>query len=230
MARNRRFQQGSLFKRGRRTKVWVARWWEDTVGVDGALERVRRSEVLGTVADLPTRREAEEVLAERLRPINSGEQRPQACRTFEDFVEKTWMPDVLPTLKYSTRRYYEYIARVHLVPAFGERQLRLLLREDVQRFLAGKLQSGLSWKTVKHLRTALGTILVQQRLGDSSGKTRSARPSSLDGDTSRRKCQSRPSRSVGCLPHCRSRPTLWLGYWPSPAFASANCSPCAGRT
>src|ERR1039457_6100441 len=44
MARNRRFQHGSLFKRGTRTKVWVARWWEDVSGREGKLERVRRSE------------------------------------------------------------------------------------------------------------------------------------------------------------------------------------------
>src|ERR1035438_3060158 len=43
MARNRRFQHGSLFKRGTRTKVWVARWWEDVSGREGKLERVRRS-------------------------------------------------------------------------------------------------------------------------------------------------------------------------------------------
>jgi hypothetical protein len=47
MTRNRRFQHGSLFKRGKRSKMWVARWWEDVVGPDGNLERVRRSETIG---------------------------------------------------------------------------------------------------------------------------------------------------------------------------------------
>jgi hypothetical protein len=46
MARNRRFQQGSLFKRGSRTKVWVARWWEEVSGTGGKSERIRRSEIL----------------------------------------------------------------------------------------------------------------------------------------------------------------------------------------
>ena len=32
MTQNRRFQYGSLFKRGTRTKMWVARWWEDVIG------------------------------------------------------------------------------------------------------------------------------------------------------------------------------------------------------
>jgi hypothetical protein len=51
MAR-RSFQQGSLFQRGTRRKLWVARWWEDVMQIDGTLSRLRRSEVVGTVADL----------------------------------------------------------------------------------------------------------------------------------------------------------------------------------
>jgi integrase len=37
--------------------------------------------------------------------------------------------------------------------------LRLISRDNVQRFLNAKLQSGLSVKTAKHLRTVLGTVL-----------------------------------------------------------------------
>ena len=33
----RRFQRGSLFKRGKREKVWVARWWEDVINADGTM-------------------------------------------------------------------------------------------------------------------------------------------------------------------------------------------------
>ena len=43
----RRYQRGMLFVRmGKRRKVWVGRWWEDTIE-DGVLRRVRKSEVLG---------------------------------------------------------------------------------------------------------------------------------------------------------------------------------------
>ena len=38
-------------------------------------------------------------------------------------------------------------------------RVRLISRESIQAFLAGKLKEGLSWRTVKHLRTTLGTIL-----------------------------------------------------------------------
>jgi len=160
MARNRRFQHGSLFKRGTRTKVWVARWWEDVSGREGKLERVRRSEILGTAAEIPTRRQADQILSNRLHGINSGDFRPQSNRTFSEFVQRNWMPEVLPTLKYSSKKHYEYIVNVHLIPAFGDMQLRLISRELIQGFLSGKLRSGLSWKTVKHIRTTFGTVLA----------------------------------------------------------------------
>ncbi len=158
MAR-RRYQRGSLFQRGKRQKVWVARWWEDFIRPDGAMGRKRRAEVIGTVAELPTRRKAMQILSERLRFINSGSHRPQSARTFGDFVREDWMPVVLPTLKYATQKHYRYLLDVHLLPAFGDRRLSDISREAVQNLVSTKLRSGLSWKTVKHIRAALGRVL-----------------------------------------------------------------------
>lgn len=166
MARIRRFQHGRLFKRGTRRKVWVARWWEDVIGLDGQLDRIRCSEILGTVAELPARRDAERLLAERLRTVNAGDYRPQASCSFRDFVQEKWLPEVLPTLKYSTQKHYQYMVKAHLIPAFGESQLRLISRDAAQSFLAAKLRAGLSWKTVKHLRTVFGTILAAAEAWD----------------------------------------------------------------
>ena len=157
MARNRRFQHGSLFKRGSRTKVWVARWWEKVLGAEGKVEQIRRSEILGT--EIPTRRQAEQILSDRLRLINSGNYRPPSTWTLKSFIRDRWLPEVLPALKYSTKLHYEYIVNTHLVPQFGEMQLRLITRESVQSSLAEKLRTGLAWKTVKHIRTTFGTIL-----------------------------------------------------------------------
>ena len=101
MAR-RGFQQGMLFQRGTRRKLWVARWWEDVIQVDGTLGRLRRSEVIGTVAEFPTRRKAMQVLSQKLSVVNHGDARPQSICTFGDFVKNDWMPVILPTLKYAT--------------------------------------------------------------------------------------------------------------------------------
>src|SRR5271165_4757385 len=103
MVRKKHFQHGSLFKRGKKNKVWVARFWESVIGEDGEADRVRRSEILGTVAELPTRRDAELVLTNRLRQINSANYHPRSCCFLQEFVEE-WKPQVLPTLKYATQK------------------------------------------------------------------------------------------------------------------------------
>ncbi len=159
MARRRCFQEGSLFKRGTRTKVWVARWWEEVIGLDNRLERIRRSHVLGPVAEIATAREARQLLSDLMRKVNNGEHRPQAVWTFGRFVEDRWKPDVYPTLKFSSKKFYDNMVNTHLIPVFGNTQLRLISKDSVQSFLNAKAQGDSSWKTVKHIRTVFGSIL-----------------------------------------------------------------------
>lgn len=159
MTRKRCFQEGSLFKRGTRNKVWVARWWEPVIGPDNVPGRIRRSQVLGTVADMPTLRQAKQMLSDLLRKVNGGDFRPQAVWTFRSFVEDRWKPDVYPTLKFSSKKFYDNMIDAHLNPVFGDTQLRLITKDAVQSYLTAKAKSGLSWKTVKHIRTAFGTII-----------------------------------------------------------------------
>jgi hypothetical protein len=130
----RGFQQGMLFQRGTRRKLWVARWWEDVLQVDGTLGRLRRSEVIGTVAELPTRRKAMQVLSQKLRAINRGDARPQSIRTFGDFVKNEWMPVTLPTLKYATQKHYRYMLDVHLIRRSANRNLGILRGEICKGF------------------------------------------------------------------------------------------------
>jgi len=157
LARKKHFQHGSLFKRGKKNKVWVARFWEPVIGPNGESTRVRRSEILGSVAELSTKRDAEFVLSNRLRRINSANYNPRSCCLFRDFVEE-WKNQALPALKYATQKHYEYVIDAHLLPSFGNVQLRLISRESIQTMLGNKLKE-LSWRTVKHIRTTLGTIL-----------------------------------------------------------------------
>jgi integrase len=159
MTRKRCFQSGSLFKRGTRKKVWVARWWEPVIGPDNAPGRIRRSEVLGTVAEIATKREAKQMLDDLLRKVNNGDFRPQAVWTFRSFVNDRWKPEVYPTLKFSSRKFYDNMVDAHLMPVFGDTQLRLLSKDCIQSFLTAKAKGDSSWKTVKHIRTAFGSIL-----------------------------------------------------------------------
>src|SRR6266853_2107654 len=134
MAR-RRYQEGCLFIRGKvGRKVWVARWREDVIGPDGAIMRMMRSQVLGPVSNVPTRREARQLLSSLLRPTNQGLRKPQATMTFGDFVRK-WQDAVLPTYRASTRNFYRDILRRHLVPKFACYRLCDVHTPDVQIFL-----------------------------------------------------------------------------------------------
>jgi len=139
--------------------VWVARWWEEAIGYENKIERIRRSAVLGSIAEIPTKREAQQLLDDLLRRTNNGEHRPQAILTFKSFVEDRWKPDLYPTLKFSSKKFYDNMVDTHLIPVFGSTQLRLITKDAVQSFLNAKAQSGSSWKTVKLIRTAFGGII-----------------------------------------------------------------------
>lgn len=159
LARKRKFQYGSLFQRGKRNKVWVARWWEESLSAEGAPIRVRRSATLGTVAQLSSRRQAERLLARRMQTINGDYYGSKSARKFSDFVRADWGPVILPTLKYATQKSYAYFLRVHLHPALGDLSLREISRERIQAMLNAKLAGGLGWATVHHLQCALSKIL-----------------------------------------------------------------------
>src|SRR5260370_33304583 len=65
MAR-RRFQHGSLFQRGSRHKVWVARWWEEVINPDGSIGRNWCAETLRTVAEVRSSSHPMDALSTRL--------------------------------------------------------------------------------------------------------------------------------------------------------------------
>ena len=87
MAR-RRYQEGCLFMRGTAgRKVWVARWRNDALRPDGTVIRVMRSQVLGPVSRISTRREARVLLNALLRPTNQGLRKPHSTMQFGNFAK-----------------------------------------------------------------------------------------------------------------------------------------------
>jgi integrase len=147
--RRKRFQRGSLGARKHgRVRVWVAQWWEN-----GG----RRSKVLGRCAKM-TQGEAETILAAILRPINEGtaaEVRP--VYTFGQFVELVYLPHCRRTWKGSTASTSENTINTHLVPAFRDRLVRTIGRDDMQDLLDSKAAK-LSRSMVSHLRWYLNAI------------------------------------------------------------------------
>ena len=158
MAR-RRYQTGSLFKRGKRRKVWVARWREDVLLEGGDLGRVQRSVVLGDVAEFPTRRHAQMRLDEHLRPVNQGTSRPEGSMNFGAFAETQWTALVLPTLKLSTQHGYRNVLSKHVLPYWRDWRLRDIGKLDVQQFVADKFRQNAGWQTVRNAWTLLSGIL-----------------------------------------------------------------------
>jgi len=161
MAR-RRYQEGSLFLRGRvGRRVWVARWREDMLEANGTVRRVMRSQVLGPVISIPTKREARQMMNSLLRPINQGLRRPQATMAFGDFARK-WEEAVLPTYRVSTRNFYRDVLRRHLVPKFAQYRLCDIHTPDLQIFLNQKAER-YAPSVLHHIRATLSRVCTSAK-------------------------------------------------------------------
>jgi integrase len=123
---------------------WEARYW-----VGG-----KRYSVYGS-----TRKEAADRLARAI--ANSEEPRPRSAATNitvrEFFVQ--YDEAVRDTMKRRSLETYRDIARLHLLPAFGGKNLRDLTREHVQRMYSQKRDAGLSAARVRRIHGVLSSAL-----------------------------------------------------------------------
>ena len=154
-----RYQTGSLFVRGKRKKMYVARFYEPVIASDGQTQQVRRSLVLGLVAEIGSRRDAQNRLMELLQPINLGLSKPKVVLTFREFVEEHWRLGVLPLFKRSTQVGYTPLLKLHLLPPLGSKVLSDITPSQVQALLGGFAKDGASWYTVRNVRNLLSRIL-----------------------------------------------------------------------
>jgi hypothetical protein len=151
----RRYQRGSLYKRGARIKKWYGMWREDIQMPDGSIQRRQRNVCLGPMSELPTRSAAFVRLAECMK---LKAEKPSMELTFEDLVER-WKAAVVPTLKTSTASYYLKILRSNVVPVFGKRGIFAIGRYDVECFLA---EQALQYtrNTLRGMRVSLSQVLA----------------------------------------------------------------------
>jgi len=153
-----RYQDGSLFVRGKRSKVWVARWREDVILDNGTLVRTQRSVVLGLVAEL-SRREARSLLQKRVSEINQGRHRVRPVTTLDRFAREQWQAGALLALKASSARYYQFQLERHVLPSLGGYRLCDISRSAVQQFLLDRKRKGYSGSSVHGIRTTLAKVL-----------------------------------------------------------------------
>jgi integrase len=134
----------------------VLRYREDYLKPDGTIGRRQPSLVLGLFAGKKEALRAADVF---LRPFNSGAVRPQSAITLDDFWHLYFVPEILPTLKFSTRKLYVSLVNKHLLPYFGEQRISDMQRVQIQHFVIEKQKQGYSVQTLGHLRDLLSKIL-----------------------------------------------------------------------
>lgn len=153
-----RYQDGSLFVRGKRRKVWILRWRQDVLQPNGAIKRVQRAETLGPVSTI-SRQNARAVLHNRVETENQSQHRPQATMTLSDFVRDEWRTNAALALKKSTVRYYDFQLERHIIPAFGSCSLCELSRVRIESLLSNLKQKGHANGTIRGVRATFSTVL-----------------------------------------------------------------------
>lgn len=158
MAR-RRYQKGTLRKRGKRNPVWELQWREDFIQADGKIGRRLTTRILGSVKGMPYR-QACKAADEMLRPLNLGKLRPESTITLADFVDRYFIPNAFPTLKLSTQKRYRQTLNYHLLPALGSIRLMDLTTVVVQRYVLDKTAAGSGWEVANHLRNLISKVFA----------------------------------------------------------------------
>jgi integrase len=149
----RRFQRGSIRERG---DYWTLRWREDRIE-NGIVVRKEKTTVLGSKAEIKTKRLAMRAAESLLARVNSLEYRPVKYATFEDYAGN-WKTRVGELMKPSTAKVMASHLRFHLVPEFGPLRLHEIDQERVQTFVV-KLAVGRSRHTILNVLGTLSTIL-----------------------------------------------------------------------
>jgi len=152
MAR-RRFQDPKPKKRG---NWWTLLVWKDQF--EAGNRKRKRKRVKLAPATMPER-EARKVAAEYLRPLNQGLESIGSATNFNEYVETTYKPVLLPLMATTTQDRYRGIIANYLVPAFGKLCLRDVTTLTVQRYFSGFAASTLSHESKDKIRDVLSSIL-----------------------------------------------------------------------
>jgi integrase len=153
-----RYQDGSLFIRGERIKVWAARWREDVIREDGTLHRTQPTVVLGALSEL-SRREARSLLQKRVTEINQGRHRARPMMTLEKFSTDHWEAGALLALKPSSIRIYKFNLDKYIIPALGSHRLCDVNRATIQQLLVSMRSKGYSSSTLHSVRVTIAKVL-----------------------------------------------------------------------
>jgi integrase len=105
-----------------------------------------------------TRQEAAKRLAAAVRDQNVGLPIVGEKQNLAQYLTY-WLEVVRPTIKPRTYRLYEMFVRVHIAPGLGTTALARLSPQHIQAFYAGRLETGLSSTSVRHIHDVLHRAL-----------------------------------------------------------------------
>jgi len=136
---------------------WVLYYWQDEFE-NGQRRRRKKREKLApaTVKE----REVRKIAAEFLRPVNQGLVPLGAATSFDDFVDSTYTPVVLPTMAKSTQDRYKGVIRNYLKPQFGGLSLRDITPLTTDRYFSELGKTGLQYESIDKVRDVLASVLT----------------------------------------------------------------------
>ena len=139
----------------------VGKWWYLLVRQDEFEKggRVRKRKRIKLAPATMPEREVRKIAAETLRPLNQGLVTIGSATKFEDFVEGTYKPIVLPLMAKSTQDRYSGVIKNHLTPNFAQTCLRDLTPLTIQRYLSGMAKSELSHESNDKIKDVLSSVL-----------------------------------------------------------------------
>ena len=149
----RRWQQGTVYKTGKRIKMWYGVWRDDISGPDGKIRRRQRNVRLGPVTQLPTRTAARQALARRIGAC----QKPRVEMTVSDLLTQ-WQKVASTSLKKTTYGHYVNALKSYVVPVFGDREVACIERYELESFFSMQAAK-YSRSTIRSMRISLGVLL-----------------------------------------------------------------------
>jgi integrase len=149
--RKRGQKKGYLYQRG-------PSWFLQYIRIDGAEKTVR----IGAATGLGklSRRQAERIAwDDYLEVVYNHSNRPSSRQTIEQFINESFIPGLVWTLKPSGKAHYTNMLENHVLPALGKVKLCDLGPHDVQELVRWKLDNEhKSVQTAVHIKNTISAI------------------------------------------------------------------------
>jgi len=152
-----RYQRPTVFKKGRRTKLWAAEWHVYAKHPDGS---EYRKHVAGTFGECSktTKAEAQKACDARVARETGQAPLPDGSTTVGEFWSAIFYPVRSRKWAYNTRQAMESTWRLHIEPTFGSQPLRDVNKHAIEKHLIVMADAKLSRQLVDRVRVLLHSV------------------------------------------------------------------------